>query len=192
MTTDRLIFMIMAILILCSLWIPAIVALFLFDKQKRIPVEHVKLSYERQKKIDQLRDKLNEYYDMIEEDPDSENQEIEDKIMSSIDIIENDYGITKDNVSLGDDLIRIIDNLITFYATEYTAKSRLLNEKIEIVHVDKIVKYVADSTMNSLSKEFFLASTPYTEDFFISYIAKKSKLYVLTMVVSYNAGVALM
>lgn len=141
------------------------------------------LNYEESTKLEKLKETLKNCEN--EEEPDEKSIS---KLKSAIDSLEYYNGISDEDVEMSDNILRAIDSLIDLYTHEYTCKNVLVQEKIEVIHVDKIVEYVSKSVYDSLNQKIFETPTMYSKEFLINYITKKSKVYVLTFVIAYNTS----
>ena len=111
-----------------------------------------------------------------------------DKAISNL---EYDTSITRHDISLSDDIIKIIDSLIDLFSMEYMYKDIIIQKKIEIINIDKIIKYVSENTFKALNPRIFETESVYSKDFLMDYIAKKSKVFVMTYVMKYNIEISL-
>ena len=85
----------------------------------------------------------------------------------------------------------IIDSLIDLFSIEYMYKDIIIQKKIEIINIDKIIKYVSENTFKALNPRIFETESVYSKDFLMDYIAKKSKVFVMTYVMKYNIEISL-
>ena len=119
----------------------------------------------------------------------------DEKMLATIDKtisnLEYDTSITRHDISLSDDIIKIIDSLIDLFSMEYMYKDIIIQKKIEIINIDKIIKYVSENTFKALNPRIFETESVYSKDFLIDYIAKKSKVFVMTYVMKYNIEISL-
>lgn len=120
-----------------------------------------------------------------------DDEKMLETIDKAISNLEYDTSITRHDISLSDDIIKIIDSLIDLFSMEYMYKDIIIQKKIEIINIDKIIKYVSENTFKALNPRIFETESVYSKDFLMDYIAKKSKVFVMTYVMKYNIEISL-